>query len=328
MPALISKSLVFNFAKLLCTVTLLFLFACTNKEKTAGEIVVVQVGDEKLTAQDFASQITRHAKLMDAIIIKEPKSILRIKNEIINAFVVQSLVKLWAKENNIQVSNAEVETEVSLRKSQYPNITAFQAALTKENKKYSDWILEIKSTLLEKRLFNSFKSQYSEPSEKDMLSYYNSNKDHFKRTKAVRITQIVLDREESAKHIIKELKAGKSFTHLAKKYSIAPEGKNGGDTGWLDIGILDLYDQAFNMRIGVVSGVLKSPYGFHIMKLTDKRSAGPQPFKEVKAKIEKLLLEGREQATYSKWLESQIRHHRVFKDEKVINAIKVYTEGK
>ena len=143
----------------------------------------------------------------------------------------------------------------------------------------------------------------------------------------MKLRQIVLEKDDDARRILEQLEKGASLAKLAKEFSIAPEGSNGGDTGWLPKGTLDVFDQAFKMNVGARSKILKSPYGFHIYEVLKKEPEGRLNFSEAKDKIRAILKERREQATFSSWLEEQVRKSNVKKDEALIQAIKVTTRG-
>jgi peptidyl-prolyl cis-trans isomerase C len=160
-----------------------------------------------------------------------------------------------------------------------------------------------------------------------MRSYYNTEKDAFRIKPQVRIRQIVFDDEDAANRLYHSLTPNMSLEPLAKKYSIAPEAPKGGDVGWVEQGTLDIFDKAFNMRVGQRAGVLKSPYGFHIIEVTGKRPEQVLPFEEVKARIDRTLRANKEQAIYSAWLEEQLRISKVYKNEEAIQSIEVQPVG-
>jgi parvulin-like peptidyl-prolyl isomerase len=143
----------------------------------------------------------------------------------------------------------------------------------------------------------------------------------------VRLRQIVLEKEDDAKRLMDELSDGADMTKLARQFSVAPEGENGGDTGWIDKGTLEVFDQAFKMNVGTRSKILKSPYGYHIYDVLKKEPEARLSFQEAKAKIRAQLREQSEQAVFSAWLEEQVRKTSVKRDDALIRAIKVTTRG-
>ncbi len=288
----------------------------------------MRVGQEELSAKSFAKEIMRRAKNLDAILVRDPVIIERVKNSAVKDFMVQSFLKTWAKDNNITIAESELNMEVELLQKNYPNTNSFVAALTKEGITLEEWRRDVSRSLLERRLFQQLRATFAAPPDSEIQLYFDHNKDKFKKSRAVKVRQIVTDSEDGAKQLLKEIKSGKSFAKLAAKYSISPEGKKGGGTDWIDTTTLEVYEDAYNLRPGAPSHVLKSPYGFHIMELLEKRPGGQQNIKDVKEIIRNTLMESKEQAAYSQWLESQIRKNKVFKNEALIASLKVSTEDK
>ena len=97
--------------------------------------------------------------------------------------------------------------------------------------------------------------------------------------------------------------------------------------GWVEQGTLDIFDKAFNMRVGQRSGVVKSPYGYHIFEVTGKKAEQTLSFEEVKERISRSLKGNKEQAIYTAWLEEQLRVSKVLKNSEAIKSIQVKPLG-
>ncbi|MGH9351563.1 MAG: peptidylprolyl isomerase [Terriglobia bacterium] len=95
-----------------------------------------------------------------------------------------------------------------------------------------------------------------------------------------------------AQKVLAQVKAGGNFADLAKKYSQdAGSAQNGGELGWIKRGqtVKAFEDAAFSMKPGEISNLVKTEYGYHIIKVEDKQTAHLQPFAEVKASIQAAL---------------------------------------
>lgn len=106
-------------------------------------------------------------------------------------------------------------------------------------------------------------------------------------------SHILLDSEEKAIEVIAELDGGVDFAEAAKKYSTGPSGPNGGDLGWFDSGaMVPEFSQAVaEMETGKHSAApVKTQFGFHIIKLVDKRNKEAQPFESVKEQISNMVM--------------------------------------
>jgi len=89
----------------------------------------------------------------------------------------------------------------------------------------------------------------------------------------VRASHILVSSVNEANHILSELKTGKKFEELAKKYSACPSRENGGDLGFFGKGqmVKEFEDAAFALNQGEVSGPVRTEFGYHIIKLTGKK---------------------------------------------------------
>ena len=92
--------------------------------------------------------------------------------------------------------------------------------------------------------------------------------------------------------MISKLLSGASFENLAKEYSTGPSGPSGGDLGWFSRGqmVPGFENAAFNLNIGEFSKTpIQTQFGWHIIKLENKRIASPPKYDEIKLKLEKNL---------------------------------------
>jgi len=99
----------------------------------------------------------------------------------------------------------------------------------------------------------------------------------------------VAEVKKTAEDVLAQAKKGANFEELAKKYSEDPGTKDkGGDLGWSVRGqfVPEFEKAAFSLPKGAISDLIKTQYGFHIIKIIDTEKAHTQPFEEVKAKLE------------------------------------------
>jgi peptidyl-prolyl cis-trans isomerase C len=304
-----------------------FLTACTGAERRAGSMIVVSVNEHKLTAREFAQFLGRRLRGLDALTAKDPNNVTRIKEEIVSNFILQSLIKDYAKAENIVVEPVEVEREVNQIRSSYPDDFTFRKVLAEEGVSLVDWKQEISQNLLANKVMEKISSSMTKPTDAELSGYYNDHKDRFRRTERVFLRQIVVDELPKAETLKAELKK-RDFAELAKKFSVSPEAKAGGLVGWVEKGSVDIFDKAFSLPIGVASSILESPYGFHIFKVERKAAAGYAGFDEVRGQVSSMVRAQKQQALFTAWLDQQIRKSNVKKDLVLIGSIFIETRGK
>jgi len=104
----------------------------------------------------------------------------------------------------------------------------------------------------------------------------------------VRARHILVENEDEAKAILDQIKGGGDFAALAKEKSKDPGAADGGDLGYFtkDQMVPEFADVAFKMYPGQLSNPVKTQFGWHIIKVEDKRTKQPPEFEKVKDQIE------------------------------------------
>lgn len=105
----------------------------------------------------------------------------------------------------------------------------------------------------------------------------------------VNARHILLKTEAEAKAVIVEIQKGAEFSDVAKKRSIDPGAANGGDLGYFtrEQMVPEFSEAAFNLKKGeVTQAPVKSSFGWHVIRVEDKRTSGPPSFDEVKAELQ------------------------------------------
>ncbi|HEX9079652.1 MAG TPA: peptidylprolyl isomerase [Desulfuromonadaceae bacterium] len=160
-------------------------------------------------------------------------------------------------------------------------------------------------------------------SDADLKKFYEQNKDKFKAPEQIRASHILVKTEKEAKDILAQLKAGGNFEELAKKYSIDSSAAKGGDLGWFGKGaMVPAFEKAaMGLKEGQISDVVKSDFGYHIIKLTGKRPAGVRPFEEVKDQIKAAILPSKQQEIFQKIKEDLKKNAKITIKEDVLGAM-------
>lgn len=141
--------------------------------------------------------------------------------------------------------------------------------------------------------------------DKEAKTYYDEHNEEFMEKEKARVRQILLATEEEAQKIRQELEEGADFAKLAEEKSIdQATAKQGGDSGYLERGKMpsEFEEACFSLEIGGIGGPVKTKFGYHIIKLEDKKEASIKEFYEVSEEIKKKLISGKQQKEYQEWL--------------------------
>ncbi|MBW2621959.1 MAG: SurA N-terminal domain-containing protein [Deltaproteobacteria bacterium] len=137
----------------------------------------------------------------------------------------------------------------------------------------------------------------------EIEEYYELNLDDYKEPEQAKARHILFKVDENASPedeelvkaqaelVLMEVKRGKDFAELAKKYSQGPTAKNGGDLGWFaqDQMVPPFSEAAFNLNEGEISGLVRTRFGFHIIKAEGRKPAGVRTQEEVKDEISRMI---------------------------------------
>jgi peptidyl-prolyl cis-trans isomerase C len=163
----------------------------------------------------------------------------------------------------------------------------------------------------------------SKVSDEDMKKFYEQNKDKFKSGEQIKASHILVKTEKEARDILAQLKAGGKFEELAKKSSVDSSSAKGGDLGWFGKGsMVPAFEKAaLALKEGQISDVVKSDFGFHIIKLTGKRPAGIRPFEEVKEQIKGAIMPTKQQEVFQKIKDELKKTAKITIKEDVLNSV-------
>lgn len=146
--------------------------------------------------------------------------------------------------------------------------------------------------------------------EAELKKFYDEHPDEFVTPEAVKVRHIVVifqqgrEKEqalEQIKKVMAEIRATRPgsaevalnrFAQAAAKYSEDGTGENGGDLGWVEPGKLDpqFEEIAFKLQTGIMSGIVETPFGYHLMFVEAKRPAGKQSYEEAKNDIREFIM--------------------------------------
>ncbi len=136
--------------------------------------------------------------------------------------------------------------------------------------------------------------------EPELKAYYDSHADEFKTEESVRASHILVESEAEAAKLRQELVGGKDFAAVARAASKDPgSAARDGDLGFFtkERMVPEFAAAAFGLKkVGDLSPVVKTKFGYHLIKLTDRKPAGTQPFPAVKERLEAQLREQRQRA--------------------------------
>lgn len=202
-----------------------------------------------------------------------------------------------------EIINKELLYKEALKKG-YDKGDAFTRKLEEFKK------LSLVSELFEKEIMAKAKV-----SDQDIKDYYEKNKGDFVIAKEIRASHILVKTEEEAQKVLARLKQGDKFEAVAKEVSVdTASAKNGGDLGFFKKGqmVPEFERAAAMLKVGETSSSpVKTQFGFHIIKVTDKKVGEAVEFDKVKDMIAQKLSGERQKEAFDKYIADLRNTHKV-----------------
>ena len=222
-----------------------------------------------------------------------------LRESVLDKMIKLELLGQESKKAGIAVSATDIDTELKGYKKGFADDKAFAKALGEAGITETELRKQIgKNLAIQKFIDTKFKGKV-QITEQEAKDFYNSNQDKFAQPEMVHARHILINAKETeakadkdrkrAKlvQIKKQLKDGANFADLAKQFSDCPSKARGGDLGFFPRGqMVKPFDQAvFKMMPGDVSDIVETEFGYHLIKLEEKKPAKTVSFDEAKAKI-------------------------------------------
>ena len=266
----------YRFATLACAAVglsaSLLLSACSDENKTLvstnGYKVTKGELDAKLEAMPVASQV-------------------------LHSMVQQDLVFQYAKDHNIQVSEADIDSKINDIKQRLSDQQLDQA-LKQQGMTQQD----LRDLMKEQIIVKDAVDQNLHVSDAQLQDYLNKNHAVLDQPKQVRARHILVINLATAQMIEQKLKSGGDFAALAKQYSSDPGTKDkGGELGFFTQGAMvkEFSDAAFSMKPGQISQPVHSPYGWHVIQVEEIKPAQVATLANSRQKIKDQMLSSQEQ---------------------------------
>ena len=276
----------------------------SRMEAIGSDQVVLTVNGEKITAKQFDKVLNAQKKIFRVQNFEELKTeeLVWIKTRGLNEIIRNTLIAQEIAKENISIEQNVLES--NLRKAREGYLEgAFEKTLDLEGILIADWEKSIEKKLLTNELIHQQVNSKVSLSDKELRDYFDKNHNKFHKKQQVKALHIMVESEEEIRDIQKELRSKeKTFPALAMEYSLGPEGEQGGDLGYFEAGQMpEEFDDVFKLKINKVSDIIKTPYGFHLLKVVDKIEERKMDFEESKSRVEKILLEYLQDQAFKKW---------------------------
>jgi peptidyl-prolyl cis-trans isomerase SurA len=300
-----------------------FIQLAPARAQTSNE-VVASVDGEPITERDVEQFAASHGSPISTDDFADsPEARAALK-----ALIDDQLLQQERKRYEDKIDESQVDKYIEqIRTEQHLTDAQFRAALQSQGVSYEDFRKKARDQLINTQMVQSEVLEKIEISDADIKAFYDAHKDDLTiKQERLRLAQILIAvpqnatpqqvaaAQQKAEGIRIQAVKGIDFNSLAEKYSDDDSKSRGGELGWFEPN--DINDQILagvrNLKPGDISPVIRTKYGFHIVKLEDHDVPGPRPLADVKEQIRHELQDERANEQIKKWAETElIKKHYV-----------------
>jgi len=226
-----------------------------------------------------------------------------LRNEILDSLIDQELLYQDSQKQHLQVDNKTIDEKYDEIKKRFKSEQEFKDAISKMDVTEAEIRSQLKKGLAIDELLKSKVVKDIQVTEAEAKKYYDEHTDQFKQAEQVKASHILIQvapdasdekKAEAKKKIAavqEKLKKGEDFAAVAKESSEGPSKSKGGDLGFFQRGQMDptFEETAFALEPGKVSDVVETRFGYHIIKVDEKKPETTLAFSDEKDKIEQFL---------------------------------------
>lgn len=275
----------------------IFAFGCAKKEDSSSS-VIAKIGGIKITKKEFLDEFNRIPEWARSRFQgKEGKS------EFLNELIKKELLYKEAERMGLHRDKELKERIEEFRKM---------------------WLI---TNLLKKEVEEKAKAI----DDKEIRNFYDKNPQEFMAGAEVRASHILVSTEAEAKDILGKLKKGGDFSTLAKAFS-KDKGSavKNGDLGFFKPGTMvpEFEQAAFNLKTGEIGNPVKTNFGYHIIKVTDRKEGKKLEFEQIKDEIKGRLTMDKQKSLFDSLVENLKKKSKINIDEKNLEAISLENKSK
>lgn len=286
--------------------------------------IVAEVNGEKINRETLDRELRRHLKGKLAMFAEAEQH--QLKKKMLSMMVTRRLLLQQAKAKKVLPGEKEVEEFFTQLKASFPSVEEFQKQLSQ----FGLSEMEFKQGLAEDLAIQYYLERVVLPdisvSDAEVKKEYESSPDSYRMPEEVKVRHILIrlaedasaEQEQNARKRAEEVRLltlaeGADFASLARNHS---EALNKGKGGALEFFTAEQMDPAFSAAAfklgeGEISEIVKTPYGFHIIKLEQKRGGDLPPFEVLEKRIHKKLLTEMQQKTLAEHVEKLRKNSKV-----------------
>ncbi|NSW87513.1 MAG: peptidylprolyl isomerase [Syntrophobacteraceae bacterium] len=254
-----------------------------------------------ITMAEYETETSRYERQMEMSgQTPDEAQVTDMKKKVLDGLIGREVLRQEAAKLGVKVEDQEVNKQIDGIKKRFPSEEEFKNALTRMNLTEDGLKKQFSQDLAIKKMIDQQVAGKVVVSPEETRAFYDTHPEMFKMPEMVRASHILVKADPQASDadkakarekmaaVQKRIKGGEDFAAVAKEVSECPSSENGGDLDFFQKGQMvgPFEDTAFSLKTGEVSDVVETQFGYHIIKVTDKKESGTIGYDEIKDRIE------------------------------------------
>ncbi|HBD07192.1 MAG TPA: peptidylprolyl isomerase [Syntrophobacteraceae bacterium] len=289
--------------------------AVAKEAKGVNAATVNGVGITEAEVQKETDRFKRQATAAGQQI--SPDQMKELRKEVLDSLVSREVVYQESQRRGLKASEKEIDEKIGDLKKGFPSEAEYQAVLQRMNVTEAELRKQVSRQLAMKKLIDQTIAPEVTVTDAEVKKYYDEHPEDFKMPEQVRASHILkkadakaseADKAKAKKELTdlqQRLKKGEDFAELAKQSSDCPSAPRGGDLGFFPRGqmVPAFEEKAFALKPGELSDIVETQFGYHLIKVTDKKAPGTLTFEESKDRVAQYLKQEKTTDQVSKFID-------------------------
>ena len=280
---------------------ILFVTGLASVSEAVVDRVVAVVNQEIITLSEVQKLINAlNEEIVAEDRLEKQERMQARRRQVLEKLIEEKLIDQEVKKSGIKVSSKEVEATVDeVKRRNVVTQEGLEKALAAEGLTLETYKKQIEKNLQRQRLIHWEVKVEAKAGEKELREFYQKNISRYRTNETYRPGQILFAIPKGAtpeeireigkkcQKVLEKIKKGEDFGEMAILYSEDTSNRDHGDLGYFRKGeLLPVFEkEALRLKVGEVSGIIRTEFGFHIIKLLDRKGTDPLPFEEVVEKV-------------------------------------------
>jgi peptidyl-prolyl cis-trans isomerase SurA len=295
-----------------------FLYGPASLSEAVVDRVVAVVNQEIITLSEVEKRVP---PLKEEIVtedrLEKQERMQALSRQVLEKLIEEKLIDQEVKKSGVKISGKEIEATVEeVKRRNAATQEDLEKALAVEGLTIETYKKQIEKSLQRQKLINWSVKIEEKAGEKELREFYQKNISRYRTNETYRPSQILFvipkgatpeeirEIRKKCQKVLEKIKKGEDFGEMALLYSEDTSNRDHGDLGYFRKGeLIPIFErEALRLKVGEMSGIIRTEFGFHIIKLLDRKGMDPLPFEEVIERVKAEYYDGEMEKAFKQYL--------------------------